>query len=148
MPCAVACSAIAREEAAGLYDAATYQELGARIGRLKDALGKQLRELKAQGKRIAGFGAPAKATTLMYQFGIGPDVIEYIMDDSPWKQGKYSPGLHIPVVPSSYLYDPARRPDAVVVLAWNFAEPIINKHDAFTKAGGRFIVPLPELRVI
>jgi hypothetical protein len=73
--------------------------------------------------------------------------LDYIVDDSPWKQGLYSPGHHIPIVPSSYLYDPAHKPDDVLILAWNFAEPIMKKHQAFRNAGGHFIVPLPKVEM-
>jgi len=83
----------------------------------------------------------------MFHFALGPDTLDYIIDDSPLKQGRYSPGHHIPVVPSSHLYDPAHRPDDVLILAWNFAEPIMKKHQAFRDAGGHFIVPLPEIKV-
>ncbi len=105
-----------------------------------------MRELKQQGKRIAAFGAPAKATTLMYHFGIEPGLVDFIVDDSPLKQGLYSPGMHIPVVPGSELY--AQKPDYVIILAWNFALPIIDKHAAFRERGGHFIVPLPRVEVI
>ena len=104
-----------------------------------------IRGLKQTGKRIAGYGAPAKATTFLYHFGLGPDLIEFIVDDSPLKQGLYSPGLHIPVVSSQTLYE--RRPDYAVVLAWNFADVIIRNQSEFTKIGGRFIVPFPQLKV-
>ena len=112
-------------------------ELGADLGRLVSGI-------KAEGKSIAGFGAPAKATTLMHHFSIGADTLDFIVDDSPLKQGLYTPGHHIPVLPPEALYD--RRPDYVMVLAWNFARPIMEKHSAFLDAGGHFIVPLPELR--
>ena len=99
------------------------------------------------GKRIAGYGAPAKATTLMHHFGIGTAEIEFIVDDNPLKQSLYSPGLHVPVLPSSSIAE--RGPDYLLILAWNFAEPIIEKKCAdFAQNGGRFIVPLPDVRVI
>ncbi len=113
-----------------------------------DSIGRDLRavlaEFKRDGKSVAGFGAPAKATTLMYHFGIDDRQIDFIVDDSPLKQGMYSPGKHIPVLPSEELY--RRKPDAVVILAWNFAEPIMNNHAAYRDSGGIFIVPLPEVR--
>jgi SAM-dependent methyltransferase len=137
---------VAEERAIGLDRAATLVGFAARI----DAIGRELKaliaRLKRDGKRLAGYGAPAKATTLMYHFGLGPAEIEFIVDDSPLKQGLYSPGLHVPVVPAAALA--ARRPDYLVVLAWNFAEPIIAKCRAYAEAGGRFIVPLPTVRVV
>jgi hypothetical protein len=80
------------------------------------------------------------------RFGLTSDLISYIIDDNPLKQGLYSPGLHIPVVASSTLY--TDKPDYLVILAWNFAESIMKKHESFLLAGGRFIVPLPELKVL
>ena len=133
------------ERDAGLHDPATYRQFAARIEASRRELTALLRGLKDDGQRIAGYGAPAKATTLMYHFGLGSDVIEFIVDDSPWKEGLYTPGLHVPVVAPSALYE--RPLDYVVVLAWNFAEQIIAQHAAFAEAGGRFIVPLPKLQV-
>jgi SAM-dependent methyltransferase len=139
---------IAEEEKAGLYDPATYTAYLARINRL----GAELRDLidleRRDGSRIAGFGAPAKATTLMYQFGLGAKELDYIIDDSPLKQGLYSPGRFVPVVDSSVLADPERRPDYLVILAWNFAPSIIAKNQAYQAAGGKFIVPIPELQIV
>ena len=90
-------------------------------------------------------GAPAKATTLMYHFGLGADQIEFIVDDSPLKQGLFTPGVHIPVLPSSDLN--VRQPDYTVILAWNFADAIIAQNQQYSRAGGHFIVPLPSLKL-
>lgn len=136
---------LGEEERLGLDREKTYRDLASRIDDRRDALRELLVSLKDEGKRLAGYGAPAKATTLMHHFGLGPDVIEFIVDDSPWKQGLFSPGLHVPVLSSSEIYE--RRPDYLVVLAWNFAQPIMEKHQAFRDAGGHFVVPLPELSV-
>jgi hypothetical protein len=105
-----------------------------------------LTAVRDQGGRVAGFGAPAKATTLLHQLGLGPEIIEFIADDSSWKQGLYTPGLLIPVLPPESLYE--RRPDVVVVLSWGFAEDIVARHRAFRSDGGRFVIPLPEITVI
>jgi SAM-dependent methyltransferase len=129
----------------GLHKAETFVQFGRNIDALKNELGKLLRRLKAEGKSIAGFGAPAKATTLMYHFGIGPDLIDFIIDDSPLKQGLFSPGLHIPVLPAAAIAE--RKPDYLVLLAWNFAGPIMQKNEAYKKQGGRFIVPIPKVEV-
>jgi SAM-dependent methyltransferase len=137
--------AIAYERETGLRDERTFRAFGDHIGHLGARLLQLLRELKGAGRRIAGFGAPAKATTLLYQLGIEPGMIDFIVDDSPLKQGRYSPGMHIPVLPAQALYE--RRPDYVLLLAWNFAQPIMARHAAFQEAGGRFIVPLPALEV-
>lgn len=137
---------IDREKQAGLHESATLKTFGKKIDEVKFSLGKRLRQLKDQGKTIAGFGAPAKATTLLYHFDLGPDVIGFIVDDSPLKQGLLTPGMHIPVLPGAALYE--RNPDYVVILAWNFAEPIIRNHQEYLKSGGTFIVPLPEIQEI
>ena len=123
----------------------TYKSISERISSIGARLRRDLLEAKKNGLKVAGFGAPAKATTLMYHFEISPDLVDYIVDDSPWKQGLYTPGLHIPVVDSSVLYKSP--PDYIVVLAWNFAKPIISKHSELMKEGSKFIVPLPELVV-
>ena len=134
------------EEILGLDCADTFISLEQRIDHLRDELSGLLRSLKSSGLSIAGYGAPAKATTLMYHFGLGPETIDFIVDDSPLKQGLYSPGLHIPVLPSSALVE--RRPDYLLILAWNFAEPIIRNNSDFVERGGRFIVPIPEVKII
>ena len=134
------------EGSLGLDKADTLRQFGAKIDLVRDALVGLLRKLKTEGKRIAGFGAPAKATTLMYHFGIGADQIEFIVDDSPLKQGLFSPGMHIPVLPSSELI--VRQPDYTVILAWNFAEAIVAQNHRYLHAGGHFIVPLPNIKVI
>lgn len=136
---------LAEEDRLKLDKSSTLQQFAANIERNKQDLIGVLGDLKDQGKSIAGFGAPAKATTLMYHFGLGPEVIDFIVDDNPLKQGLYTPGHHIPVLPSSALYE--QNPDFALILAWNFAEPIMNNHQKFQQAGGQFIVPLPRVQV-
>ena len=138
--------AIAAEEKMCLDKPDTYRAFAAHIEALRDELVGLLRRLKTEGKRIAGFGAPAKLTTLMYHLGFEPGMLEYIVDDSPLKQGHFTPGMHVPVVSAKQLYE--QRPDYVVILAWNFAQPIMAKHAAFRESGGHFIVPLPKVEVI
>jgi len=138
--------ALALEQKHGLEKLSTYTALAKQIDDLRVELRVLLTKLRGEGKTIAGFGAPAKATTLMYHFGIGPDIIDYIIDDSPLKQGLYTPGLHIPVVAASVLDE--RPPDYLVVLAWNFAALIIAKNANFKQQGGHFIVPVPKVEVI
>jgi hypothetical protein len=138
--------AVAQEQALGLDKPGTFRTFAAHIETLKTELIGLLRQLKADGKRIAGFGAPAKTTTLMYHFGFEPGMIDFIVDDSPLKQGHFTPGMHIPVVPAQQLYE--RRPDFAIILAWNFAGPIMAKHAAFRDGGGHFIIPLPKVEVV
>ncbi|MDH5747900.1 MAG: class I SAM-dependent methyltransferase [Rhodospirillales bacterium] len=136
---------VAREENLGLDKAATLIGFGKKIEKIKTELNGLLSGLKAEGKSIAAYGAPAKATTLMYHFGLGPETIDFIVDDSLLKQGLYSPGHHIPVLPSTAIAE--RNPDYLLILAWNFAAPIMEKQTAFRDRGGRFIIPLPEIEV-
>lgn len=134
------------EAAVGLHKRDTYLNWDREIKRTGIEVATLLRGLKSTGVRIVGYGAPAKATTLMYHFGLTKDEVEYIVDDNELKQGLLSPGLHIPIVSPTCIY--TDRPDYVIVLAWNFADSIVEQHSQFLKLGGRFIVPLPHLRVI
>jgi len=104
-----------------------------------------IQSLLEQGKTIVGYGASATTTTLIYHFELG-DKLSFIVDDYTAKQHLYSPGYHIPVLAPQTLYE--RKPDFVMILAWRYAGPIIEKHKAFIEQGGKFIVPLPELKII
>ena len=137
--------AIALEKRLGHDRADTFQALEKRIVELKADLHDLLEGLKTEGKTIAGFGAPAKATTLMHQFGLDLETIDFIVDDSPLKQGLFSPGLHVPILPTQEVYE--RNPDYLLILAWNFAEPIMANHAAFHERGGRFIIPVPKVEI-
>ena len=115
------------------------QEFQEKIRQNKAQLLPLLINLKSEGKTVVGYGAPAKATTLLHYFGIGADLLDFIVDDSPLKEGRYMPGNHIPIVHSSRLYE--TNPDYVLILAWNFAEPIMKKlHDNGYR--GKCILPL------
>jgi SAM-dependent methyltransferase len=138
--------AVEHEERAGLTGPEALTAFARRVEALRARFRGMMVELRTKGRRIAGFGAPAKATTLMYHLGIGPETVEFIVDDSPLKQHLFTPGLHIPVLPVDELY--RRRPDDVVILAWNFAESIMRSHDVLRRWGTRFIVPLPAPTVI
>lgn len=136
---------VALERERGLDSESTFWRFGEHIAATGEELRKVLNDLRAEGKSIAGYGAPAKATTLMYEFGIEPKDLDFIVDDSPWKQSLYTPGLHVPVVAAEEIE--RRAPDYILVLAWNFADPIIAKHTRFAERGGRFIVPLPRVEI-
>jgi len=134
------------EEEIGLDKAKTFRAFNSKINTVKQALSEILRSLKSQGKRIAGYGAPTKSTTLLTHFDIGGDILDFIVDDNPLKQGKFSPGFHIPIVASDELYK--QKPDYLVILAWNFAEPIMEKHQEYKNLGGQFILPMPKAHVV
>mgnify|MGYP001164836276 CR=1 FL=1 len=136
---------ITREKEIEIDQFETYVKFSHKINKEKNELQKLLQKLKNDKKSIAGFGAPAKATTFLYHFAIKPGVIDYIIDDSPLKQGLFTPGMHIPVYSSEKLYE--KTPDYVIILAWNFAESIMKRHKKIKDFGGHFIVPLPQLKV-
>lgn len=138
-------SLLAFEDGMGLYRKDTYAAFSKKVNDLGTQTRELLAKLKADGKSIAGFGASITGTTLIHHFDIG-GLLDFLADDNPAKQGRFSPGLHLPVLPSSSLYE--RRPDYVVVLAWRFERPIITRNQAYLDQGGHFIVPVPELKVI
>lgn len=117
----------------------------AKIDMIKTHLLNLLCELKSQGKIVVGYGASATVTTLIYRFDLG-DKLDFIVDDNPLKQNKYSPGYHTPIFPSESIYE--CKVDYVLILAWNYADPIMKKHQAFIDHGGHFIIPLPKVQVI
>lgn len=130
------------ERKLGFDDIQTYFSYTKNVQQNKLLLLTMLARLKSKGKKIAGYGAPAKGNTLLNFFSIGSETLDYIVDDSPLKQGLFSPGKHIPVVAASELLK--NRPDYLLILAWNFANPIMNNLPSFKKSGGKFIVPVPE----
>ena len=124
----------------------TFVNFAKQIKERKQELNEFLFRIKSEGKSIAGFGAPAKATTLMYEFGLNSDILDFIVDDSPLKQELFSPGLHIPIYSSSFI--DILKPDYLLILAWNFSDSIIKKNKKFHESGGKFIIPLPKFEVI
>lgn len=129
-----------------LHKTSTYRNFAKQIKNNKKDLVNLLNNLKKEGKQIAGFGAPGKGNTLLNYFGIDTKHIDYIVDDSPAKQNLYTPGTHIPVVHPKILEQ--QKPDYLLILAWNFAEPIIERYKWFKQQGGRFIVPVPRPTII
>lgn len=124
----------------------TYLEFAKKVQNNKIKLIDLLGSLKLKGKRIAAYGAPAKGNTLLNFFGIGTEVLDYVIDDSPWKQGLYTPGKRIPVVASDTLYKD--RTDYMLILAWNFSESIMKIHEKYKDLGGKFIIPVPKPQII
>jgi SAM-dependent methyltransferase len=128
------------EEAAGLYDPATYETFRARVDGLRDQTVHFLEQARAKGATIAGYGASATVTTLMHHFKIG-GLIDFLVDDNPLRHGTVSPGFRVPVHHPDALY--SRRPEIVLILAWRFAQPILQNHARYLQQGGTFIVPVP-----
>ena len=136
---------VAEEAQTGLADPKTWQPWADRIANVGQKLEDCLAKLHTEGKTIAGFGASVGVTTLMYQFGLNR-YLSFLVDDNPVKQGAFSPGHHLPVYGAEAMY--REKPDAMVVMAWRFARPIMSNHQRYLDAGGQFIIPLPALKVI
>ena len=137
---------IALEDELGLNKPETLHEFNRKINVVSERLQMLVHSLKDKGSSIAGFGAPTKATTLMAHFGIDEKVLDFIVDDNPLKQGLYTPISHIPILSADELYK--RKPDYVLILAWNFAEPIMEMHREYGENIGKFILPMPEPKVV
>jgi SAM-dependent methyltransferase len=136
---------IAQEENSGLASPEGYAGFRQQVKKTKLALLDFLVTAARQGKSVAGYGAPGKSATLLHYCGIGKDLIEYTVDRSPHKQGRFLPGTHIPIHHPSRISE--TKPDYVVVLPWNLKDEIINQLQYVRQWGGRFVVPIPEVKV-
>ena len=136
---------LAEEEQRGLGRMETFKAFSMRIEAAKKELRSLLDKLKSEGKTIAGYGASATTTTLVYHFGLG-DYLDYLVDEYDRKQNTLMPGLHLPVLGPEVLLK--RKTDYVVIIAWRYVQPILDKNRAFREQGGKFIVPLPKLQII
>lgn len=135
-----------REQQAGIERLETYDRFAEQVKETKRKLLDFLIAAKREGKRIVGYGAPGKGNTLLNYCGIRTDFVEFTVDKNPYKQGKFLPGTHIPI------YAPEKigevKPDYVLILPWNFKEEIIEQVAYIREWGGRFVVPIPEVRVL
>lgn len=132
---------LAREQEAALHLPSTWDRFAERVGATRDALRDELAELRRQGKKLAGYGAPAKGMTLLAYCDVASD-LRYLVDKSPYKQGRLTPGHHVSVLPPQQLLDD--QPDVVLLLAWNFADEIVRQQAEYARRGGRFLLPLPR----
>jgi SAM-dependent methyltransferase len=137
---------LAEEEAWGVGRHDFYKDFGERVNGLLDRLRGLLSDLKGQGKRLAAYGAAAKGTTLLSSLGLGAETIDFCVDRSTYKQGRWMPGSRIPILPPEHLLE--AQPDHVLLLAWNLAEEVMAQQGEYRQRGGHFIVPLPEPRVV
>lgn len=145
-PHASVAQALDRENQMRLAEPATWESFAQRVNHIRTGLPALLRKLKARGKRIIGYGASAKGNTLLNTCGITTKELDYIIDNTPFKQDKIAPGSWIPVRPPEMLLKD--QPDYALLLAWNFAPEIIARETEYQKRGGRFIVPIPEPRIV
>ena len=137
---------LAREEAAGLGSLDAYRSFAQRVGRVKRGLLRFLIQAKEEGKSVVGYGAPAKGNTLLNYCGVRTDLLDYTVDLSPHKQGRYLPGTRIPIFAPDRIRE--TRPDYVLILPWNLKEEITAQMSDVRSWGGKFVVAIPEVRVI
>lgn len=137
---------LAKEKELGINKADYYKEFSCHIHDLKNKLLALLQSFKKEGKQIAAYGASAKGSTLLNFFGIGRDIIEYIVDRSPVKQNYFMSGTHIPIYSPEFLLK--EKTPYTLLLTWNFAEEILKQQQSYRDEGGKFIIPIPELEIV
>jgi hypothetical protein len=137
---------IAREQDNGLLDVAAYQAFGEKVKRTKRELLQFLIDAKNAGKSICGYGAPGKGNTLLNYCGIGPDFLDFTVDRNPYKHGRFTPGMHIPILPVEAI--DAAKPDYILILPWNLEHEIVRQMRHVAEWGAKFIVPIPTVKVI
>ena len=134
------------ERAWGVGEIGFYRDFAARVEQLRESLRGLLSDLKGQSARVAAYGAAAKGSTLLNYFRIGRETLDFVADRSTYKQGRLMPGARIPVVEPGRLL--AEQPDYVLLLTWNFADEILEQQAEYRRRGGRFIIPVPEVRIV
>jgi hypothetical protein len=137
---------LAEEISKGVPSLGWYQGFAGEVLALKKSLVELLRQLKREKKSVAAYGASAKGSTLLNFFGLGRDTLDFVADRSTYKQGRLTPGTHLPIVPPEQLLE--KMPDYTLLLTWNFADEILGQQKAYRDKGGKFIIPIPKVRVV
>lgn len=133
------------EKINGVREARTYSGFQDRVDSLRTELREVLRLIKAKGRTIAGYGASAKSSTLLNYCGIDGTILDYVLDTTPHKIGRFTPGTHIPIVGPQ---DENGRPDYYLLLVWNYLDDVLERERGYRNRGGKFIVPIPRLRIV
>jgi SAM-dependent methyltransferase len=136
---------VEQEEAKGLRRLETYSAFGEKVAKTKFQLLEFLIRARREGRSVAGYGAPGKGNTLLNYCGIRTDLLDYVVDRNPYKQGRYLPGTHIPIFPPEKIAE--SKPDYVLILPWNLKEEIMEQLKYVRQWGARFVIPIPELQV-
>jgi len=139
-------SLLADENARGVASMKYYDGFASRVLAIKQSLRDLLAQLKQSGKTVAAYGASAKGSTLLNFFQLGQESLDFVADRSTYKQGRLTPGTHIPIVPPEALLQ--KRPDYTLLLTWNFADEILAQQKAYRDQGGKFIIPIPHVKVV
>jgi SAM-dependent methyltransferase len=137
---------LAQEKRHGIPTKTYYRSFGRNVRRIRGDLCKLVRRLKSQGRKIAAYGASAKGSTLLNYYGLGAESLQFVADRSTYKQGRLTPGTHIPIVAPEALAE--QKPEYTLLLTWNFAKEILKQQKEYRKRGGKFIIPIPEVKVV
>ncbi len=137
---------IAKEIESGFDKLETYQKINDNVLRIKNELLDLLTKIKSEGKKIAAYSAPARGNILLNYFGINKNYLDFIVDKSEAKQGLYTPGTHLLVYPPERIYE--EKPDYLLILCWNVADEVMEQLKNYHNAGGKFIIPIPEIKIL